>query len=90
MPKRVRLGRIKQLALGARADQAGRLTLRLVRNGKVYSRVTVGLSPGETSQRLRLPKGLKPGTYAVKIAFKAAGAGWSAAGTARVAFQRAR
>ncbi len=51
VPKRVRLGRIKQLALGARADQAGRLTLRLVRNGKVYSRLTVGLAPGETSQQ---------------------------------------
>ena len=87
VPKRVRLGRIKQLLLGARADQAGKLTLRLARGRKVYSRLTVGLSPGETSQRLRLPKGLKAGTYAVKITFKAAGAGWSAAGTAKVAFR---
>jgi hypothetical protein len=90
VPKRVRLGSIKKLVLGARAEQAGKLTLRLARGKKVYSRLTVSLAPGDSSQKLRLPKGLKPGTYAVKIAFKATGAGWSAAGSAKVAFQRGK
>jgi hypothetical protein len=90
VPKRVRLGRLKRLVLGARADEAGKLTLRLTRGKRVYSKLTVSLAPGDSSHRLRLPKGLKPGTYAVKIAFKAAGAGWSAAGSAKVAFQRGR
>ena len=49
------------------------LTLRLTRGKKVYSRLTVGLAPGETTQRLRLPKGLKRGSYTVKIAFKRTG-----------------
>ncbi len=85
VPKSVRLGKTKQLALRAHAEQAGVLTLRLTRNGKVYSRLTVGLSPGETTQRLRLPKALKRGTYAVKIAFKAKGTSYTVAGTAKVA-----
>ncbi len=88
LPKRVRLGRARQLVFGTRTDEAGTLTLSLVRAGKVYSRVTIRLAPGEASRRLRLPKGLKAGTYAVKIAFKATGAGWSAAASAKVAFRR--
>ena len=85
VPKSVRLGKAKQLVLRAAAEKAGVLTLRLTRRGKVYSRLTVGLSPGETTQRLRLPKGLKRGTYAVKIAFKAKGTSYTVAGTAKVA-----
>jgi hypothetical protein len=49
----------------------------------------VGLAPGETTQRLRLPGGLKRGTYVVKIAFKAKGAGYTAAGTAKVVLREA-
>jgi hypothetical protein len=55
---------------------------------KVYSRLSVGLSEGQTKQRLRLPKRLKAGTYTVKIAFKASGAGWAATGTTKVSARR--
>jgi surface-anchored protein len=85
LPKSVRIGRAKQLILGAHTEQPGVLTLRLVRGKKVYSRLTVGLSPGDTKQRLRLPRGLKRGTYVVKIAFKAKGTSYTVAGTAKVA-----
>ena len=88
VPKSVRLGKAKQLVLRAQAEQAGVLTLRLTRGKKVYSRLTVGVAPGETRQRLRLPKGLKRGTYAVKIAFKQTGASWSTAGTAKVTLRK--
>jgi hypothetical protein len=88
VPKRAKLGRVKQLVLGAHATQAGQLTLRLVRGRKVYSRLAVGLSAGETQQRLRLPKRLKAGTYTVKIAFKVNGVSWAASGAAKVAFRR--
>ena len=88
VPKSVRLGKVKQLLLRTQADQAGTLTLRLMRGKKVYSRLTVGLAKGETTQRLRLPKGLKRGTYAVKIAFKASGASYTAAGTAKVVLKK--
>jgi plastocyanin len=88
VPKRFRLGKAKRLALRARADQAGELTLRLMRGKKVYSRLAVGLSAGESTQRLRLPKGLKAGTYTVKIAFKPEGASWTAAGTAKVVLRK--
>lgn len=88
VPKRVKLGRAKQLVLGAHATQAGRLTLRLTRGKKVYSRLSVGLSAGETKQRLRLPKRLTAGTYTVKIAFKASGAGWAATGAAKISARK--
>ena len=88
MPKRVKIGKAKQLVIGATAGEAGRLTLQLTHGGKVYSRLSVGLSTGSTKQRLRLPKRLKAGTYAVKIAFRAAGAGWAATGTTKVSARR--
>jgi plastocyanin len=88
VPKALRLGKVKQLLLRTQAEQAGTLTLRLTRGKKVYSRLTVGLAPGETIQRLRMPKGLKPGTYVVRIAFKPAGARYTAAGTAKVLLRK--
>jgi hypothetical protein len=88
LPKRIKLGKVRQLVFGTRAAQAGRLTLRLTRGKKVYARLTVGLSPGETKQRLRLPKRLKAGTYTVKIAFRASGMSWSATGSARIACRK--
>ena len=59
-----------------------------MRGKKVFSRLSVGLSAGQTKQRLRLPKGLKAGTYTVKIAFKASGAGWAATGATKVSARR--
>jgi hypothetical protein len=74
--------------VAASAGQAGRLTLTLTRAKKVHSRLSVGLSPGRTKQRLRLPKRLKAGTYTVRITFKANGAGWAGSGAAKVALRR--
>jgi hypothetical protein len=88
VPKRIKIGKVKQLVVGADAGQAGRLSLRLTRGKKVVSRLSVGLSAGQTKQRLRLPKGLKAGTYTVKIAFKASGSGWAATGTTKVSARR--
>ena len=88
VPGRVKIGKVKQLVVAAKASQAGRLTLSLTRGKKVYSRLSVGLSAGQTKQRLRLPKRLKAGTYTVKIALKANGAGWAATGTTRVSARR--
>ena len=88
MPKRIKIGKVKQLVVGADASQAGQLSLRLTRGKKVVSRLSVGLSAGQTKQRLRLPKGLKAGTYTVKIAFKASGSGWAATGTTKVSARR--
>jgi hypothetical protein len=88
VPKRIKIGKVRQLVVAANAGQAGRLTLRLTRGKKVYSRLSVGLSAGKTKQRLRLPKRLKAGTYTVKIAFKASGTGWTATGTTKVSARR--
>jgi hypothetical protein len=88
VPKRIKIGKVRQLVVAANASQAGRLTLSLTRGKKVLSRLSVGLSAGKTKQRLRLPKRLKAGTYTVKIAFKASGTGWTATGTTKVSARR--
>ena len=80
--------KVRQLVVAANASQAGRLTLSLTRGKKVYSRLSVGLSAGKTKQRLRLPRRMEAGTYTVKIAFKASGAGWAATGTTKVSARR--
>ena len=88
MPKRLNIGKVRQLVVAANASQAGRLTLSLTRGGKVYSRLSVGLSAGKTKQRLRLPRRLAAGTYTVKIVFRASGAAWAATGTTKVSARR--
>ena len=88
IPKRIKVGRARQLVLGADAREAGRLSLRLMRGKEVVSRLSVGLSAGQTKQRLRLPKRLKAGTYTVKIAFRATGTSWAATGTTKVSARR--
>ena len=88
VPGRVKIGKVKQLVVASKASQAGRLTLSLTRGKKVYSRLIVGVSAGQTKQRMRLPKRLKAGTYTVKIALKASGAGWAATGTTKVSARR--
>ena len=89
VPTKAKLGKARKLVLGARAGKGGRLTIRLTRGKKVLSRLTVGLSAGESKQRLRLPRRLKAGTYALKISFKANGSSWSATGKAKVALRKA-
>jgi hypothetical protein len=88
VPKRVSLRRAKQLLLGAHADQAGQLTVKLVRGKRTYAKRVALLAAGGSKQRLRLPRGLKPGTYAVKVAFREAGKAWSASGAAKVVLQK--
>ena len=61
VPKRIKIAKVRQLVVGADASQAGRLSLSLTRGKKVYSRLSVGLSAGETKQRLRLPEAAEGG-----------------------------
>jgi hypothetical protein len=84
VPKKLKLGRARKLALGVHAEQPGVLTLRLVRGGKTYSRRSTGVAAGDVKLGLRLPKRLKAGAYSVKIAFKPTGTSWSATGAAKV------
>jgi hypothetical protein len=88
VPKRIKIGKAKRLVVDANASEAGRLSLRLMRGKKVVSRLSVGLSAGRTKQQLRLPKHLKAGTYTVRIAFKANGAGWAATGAAKISARK--
>jgi len=88
VPKLVKIGKVKQLVVGTHTEQAGQLKLTLTRGKKVFSRLSVGLAPGQTKQRLRLPRRLEAGRYTVKIAFKASGTSWSATGAARISARK--
>jgi PKD repeat protein len=88
-PKRFRLGKAKGLVVGVTTEQAGRLTFTLVRGKKTYSRLSVGVAPGITRQKLVLPKSVKPGTHSLKVSFKPSGASWAANGSAKIAFLKA-
>ena len=90
-PKRFRIGRSRRLSVGVRTDQAGELTLTLVRGKKkTVARLRVSLAPGSSKQRLKLPRALKAGTHSLKVAFRPAGADWSASGSAKIAFVKAK
>jgi plastocyanin len=89
-PKRFRLGKSKSLVVGVTTRKAGQLTLSLVRGKKVVARLAVGLSTGSTVQKVRLPKGMRPGTHSLRISFKPNGSKWSASGAAKIAFAKAK
>jgi plastocyanin len=88
-PKRFRLGKSARLVVGVTTEQGGQLTFTLVRGKKTYSRLSVAVKPGINRQKLKLPKGVKPGTYSLKVSFKPSGQSWAVNGSAKIAFLKA-
>ena len=73
-PRRVSLaGRRRSFLLGVTANRAGLLRLKLVKGRRVRSRTSAVLAAGSKTQRMRLPKGMKPGRHALKVSFTPAG-----------------
>jgi plastocyanin len=88
-PRRVRLtGRRRSILLGVTADQPGLLQLRLVKGSRVRARASAVLAAGSKAQRLRLPKGMRPGRHALKVAFTPAGSSSPVATSLRINFVR--
>lgn len=74
-PKRVKLtpGR-RSIAIRVTTGQPGRLSMQLLKGRRRHARSAALLSAGTSTQRLRLPKGLRPGRHVLKVAFTPRGA----------------
>ena len=88
-PRRVSLaGRRRSFLLGVTADRAGLLKLKLVKGRRVRSRASAVLAAGSKTQRIRLPRGMKPGRHALKVSFTPAGSSRAVITALRIGFTK--
>jgi plastocyanin len=74
-PKRVKLTRrLRSIPVRVTTDQAGRLSMKLLKGKRRHARSASLLSAGTTTRRLRLPKRLRAGRHVLKVAFTPQGA----------------
>jgi plastocyanin len=89
VPKRFRISKTRRkLVLGVATEQAGELSIELVRKGRVIARSKKLIAAGSGKHRLRLPRRVRAGRYSLKVSFEKAGAGWAARGGAKIRFVR--
>ncbi|MEA2444137.1 MAG: hypothetical protein QOJ12_1429, partial [Thermoleophilales bacterium] len=74
-PKSLKIGKAKSLLLALTPESAGKAEVALLKGSKIVAKqgATFGAA-GTYSLKLKLPKGLKPGSYALKVSFTATGA----------------
>ena len=74
-PKSLKVGKAKSLLLALTPQSAGKAQVALLKGSKIVLKkgATFGAA-GTYSLKLKLPKGLKPGSYALKVSFTATGA----------------
>jgi hypothetical protein len=82
-PRTVKLARAKALRISLSAAAGGKVSLALVRSGRVIARGSKRIAAGTTSYRLKLPRKAKPGRYVLKVTFTPAG-GRAATSTVKV------
>jgi hypothetical protein len=87
VPKRFRLAkRRRSLVLGVATEQPGRLSIQLVRKGRVVAKMQRSIAAGSAARSLRLPRGMRAGRYALRVSFTKQGAAWAATGAAKITF----
>ena len=69
--------------------RSGRILLRLVRRGQVVARLQTSVRSGLSAKRLRLPRKLRAGTYALEYSFLPANAADPITGRKKVKFVKA-
>lgn len=74
-PKSLKIGKAKSILLALTPESAGKAEVALLKGSKIVTKkgATFGAA-GTYSLKLKLPKGLKPGTYSLKVSFTATGA----------------
>jgi plastocyanin len=65
--------RAKSLPLTLSTDAAGKVSVALVRSGRVLAKGTKTVGEGTTAYKLKLPRKAKAGRYTLKVTFKPAG-----------------
>ena len=90
-PRKVRVKRsTRSLALALTAEAPGKVSLALVRGGRIVSQGgTTITSPGTVGFKLKLPRGMKAGRHQLKVSFTASGAAKAATKTIRITFSAA-
>jgi hypothetical protein len=75
-PRALKIGKAKSLLLALTPESAGTAEVALLKGSKIVTKkgATFGAA-GTYSLKLKLPKGLKPGSYSLKVSFTATGAG---------------
>jgi plastocyanin len=69
--KTVRItNKLRALALALTANQAGTARIAFLKGAKLVAKGSKALQPGTTVYRLKLPRKLAPGTYALKVTFE--------------------
>ena len=76
----------RPLAVDLTTRRSGRLLLRLVRRGQVVARLQTSVRSGLSAKRLRLPRKLRAGTYALEYSFLPANAADPITGRKKVKF----
>jgi len=73
-PKTIKIGKAKALVLALTPEQAGKADVALLKGSKIVARkgATFGAA-GTYSLKLKLPKKIKPGWYAIKVSYTPAG-----------------
>ena len=72
-PRKVKLARAKALPIALTADAAGKVSVALVRSGRVLARGSRAIAAGTSTYRFRLPRKAKAGRYVLKVTFTPAG-----------------
>ncbi len=88
-PRRVALkGGRRSFLLGVTTARPGLLKVALTRGRRVRARATAVLAAGSMAQRVRLPRGMKPGRHALKVSFTPAGSSRAVTRTLAIRFTK--
>ena len=79
----------RPLAVDLTTRRGGRLLLRLVRRGQVVARLQTSVKAGLSARRVKLPRRLRAGRYALEFSFLPAGATDPITGRKKVKFVKA-
>jgi PKD domain len=71
-PRKLKLAKGK-LPVTLTTDTAGKVSVALVRNGRVIARGSKAIAEGTASYKLKLPRKAKAGRHSLKVTFKPAG-----------------
>ena len=68
-PRKLKLARAKALPIALSTETRGKVSLALVRSGRVIARGSKVIGAGTTSYRLKLPRKAKAGRHVLKVTF---------------------
>ena len=68
-PRKLKLAKAKALPIALTAEAGGKVSVALVRSGRVLARGSKAIAAGTSTYRLKLPRKAKAGRYVLKVTF---------------------